>query len=835
MNPLAYGIRADLPEALAGLHHLALDLRWSWSHAADRLWRRIDEDLWRHTRNPWLILQTASRRRLAELAEDADFRRLLQTLREEQRAAREGETWFDRHHGDRHGLRIGYFCMEYGLAEALPIYSGGLGVLAGDHLKTASELGVPLYAVGLLYQQGYFRQGIDAAGEQQAFYPYSDPALLPIGPVRDAEGEWLAVHLELPGRRLRLRAWQVQVGRVTLYLLDSNDPLNDPADRGITSELYGGSQALRLQQEMVLGIAGHRLLSALGLAPDVCHLNEGHAALTVLERARAFMEAQGTDFDTALTATRAGNLFTTHTPVDAGFDRFDPALVREYLAPWAQAAGLDPERILALGRSRPEAVDEPFNMAWLAIHGSGAVNGVSRLHGEVSQRLFQPLFPRWPTPEVPVGHVTNGVHVPSWDSPESDRLWTEHCGKERWRDELERLGEAIEAIPDERLWAMRARNRARLVSWIRERLPARQVIPRHAATLLDPDALTIGFARRFTAYKRPNLLLHDPARLARLLTRPDRPVQLVIAGKAHPRDHEGRRMIRDWIRFIRERGMQQRVVFIADYDLLVADHVVEGVDLWLNTPRRPWEACGTSGMKVLVNGGLNLSELDGWWAEAWRPEVGWALGDGREHGDDPEWDRREAQALYELLENAVVPAFYERDAQGIPRPWVERIRHSMADLTPRFSSNRMLRDYVERHYLPLAAAAARRSADGARLARELVDWQARVARHWPAIHFGQVQSQHGGDRLHFEAQVYLDDLAPAEVRVELYADPLPGEADPERHPMERSEPLAGAVNGYRYHTALPARRPAGDYTVRIVPAHPEARVPLQCEAILWPR
>ncbi len=835
MNPSPYELRPDLPKKLADLRLLALDLRWSWSHAADRLWRCIDETLWKHTRNPWLILQTVSLRRLQALADDARFCNLLQELREEQRRALAGEGWFGRKYGARQTPLVGYFCMEYGLSEALPLYSGGLGVLAGDHLKTASELGVPLVAVGLLYQQGYFRQALNAEGEQLAFYPFNDPSLLPISPVRNADGEWLNVILELPGRDLRLRAWQAQVGRITLYLLDSNDPLNDPADRGITSELYGGGRELRLQQELVLGIGGQRLLQALGLAPPVNHLNEGHAAFAILERARAFMQAHDTDFDTALTATRRGNLFTTHTPVDAGFDRFDPALVARYLAPWAQSAGLDVAALLRLGRSRPEADHEPFNMAWLAIHGSGAVNGVSRLHGEVSRRLFQGLFPRWPTREVPVGHVTNGVHVSSWDSPESDRLWTEACGKERWREELQDLREAILKLPDARLWEMRSRNRLRLIRWIRERHPGRQIIQSRVEDLLDPNVLTLGFARRFAAYKRPNLLLHDPERLARLLTRIDQPVQLVLAGKAHPRDRDGQAMIRQWIDFIRQYGLEQRVVFLVDYDLLTADHLVEGVDVWINTPRRPWEACGTSGMKVLVNGGLNFSELDGWWAEAWCPHVGWALGDGREHDADPAWDAQEADELYDRLENAIIPAFYRRNPQGIPEEWVKLIRHSMAELTPVFSTNRMLREYVEDFYLPMADATARRQQDAARLARELCAWRAQIRTHWPAIHFGNVQIRHDEREYHFEAQVYLDDLDPAAVQVELYAEPRPGETRPERHPLQRMEALAGAINGWRYEVTLPAQRPVGDYTVRIIPWHPEAVVPLECEAILWQR
>ncbi|HEB98205.1 MAG TPA: alpha-glucan family phosphorylase [Thiotrichales bacterium] len=835
MDHAAYEPRTDLPQELAELRLLALDLRWSWSHVADALWRRIDETLWRHTRNPWLILQTVSARRLDELAGDESFRALLQELREEQKEALGGETWFSRKHGDSGLQSVAYFCMEYGLSEALPLYSGGLGILAGDHLKTCSELGVPLHAVGLLYQQGYFRQGLSAEGEQLAFYPFNDPMQLPILPVRNADGEWLTLCIDLPGRPLHLRTWQAQVGRVRLYLLDSNHPLNDPADRGITSELYGGGPELRLQQEMVLGMGGWRLLESLELAPQVCHLNEGHAAFAILERARCFMQRQAVDFHTALNATRAGNLFTTHTPVEAGFDRFAPELFRNYLTPWCEQADLDVEELLQLGRANPSNSREPFNMAWLAIHGSGAINGVSRLHGKVSRRLFGPLFPHWPLAEVPVGHVTNGVHVPSWDSIESDRLWTAACSKERWREELHELKESVSGIEDRALWEMRSRNRQRLIEWIRQRGTHQQPFEQDRLALLDPNVLTIGFARRFATYKRPNLLLHDPDRLAALLTHPERPVQLVIAGKAHPLDHEGQRMIREWFRFIRDRGLERHAAFLVDYDLLTASHLVEGVDLWVNTPRRPWEACGTSGMKVLVNGGLNLSELDGWWAEAWEPGLGWPLGDGREHDADPAWDAQEANTLYELLENEIVPLFYERNALGIPEGWVSAMRRSMAELTPRFSSNRMVREYTEDYYLPLAGKVARRSADGAALAGAIRDWQQQIQAHWPAIHFGNVEIRQDELRIGVQAQVYLDELPADTLSVELYADPRDEGAAPERHPLQRVERLAGSVNGYLYTALIPSQRPASDYTLRVVPNHPDALVPLEANAIHWQR
>jgi len=698
-----------VPEPLHDLATLALDLRWSWHHGSDELWRAVDPELWEATGNPWFMLESISDQHLAKLAENSQFLETLQQQLAEREEYYQAKTWFSSQHDNSLYGHIAYFSMEFGLTESLPIYSGGLGVLAGDYLKTACDLDVPLIGVGLLYQQGYFRQALDVYGEQQEFYPYNDPTMLPVVPLRDDQGEWVRIMLDFPGRPLRLRTWHAQVGRRSLLLLDSNNLLNDPGDRGITSELYGGGAEMRLQQEMVLGIGGWRLLERLGIDCPVCHLNEGHAAFAILERARHFMLRNNQPFQVALRATRAGNLFTSHTPVEAGFDRFAPELFTLYFRAYAQQLGVTLDDLLTLGRINPGNNNESFNMAYLAMRGAGAVNGVSRLHAEVSRRIFQPLFPRWPRAEVPVGYVTNGVHVPSWDSAAADALWTASCGKSRWRDTLETIEADLRRLPDEALWQFRAEGRHELIQYVRQRLVRQH--RGHGAALarirecsagLDPDALTLGFARRFAEYKRPNLLLHDPQRLVQLLTNRDRPVQLVIAGKAHPLDRVGKHMLRQWQDFLENNGMHEHVVFIEDYDLDVAEKMTQGVDVWINTPRRPWEASGTSGMKVLVNGGLNLSELDGWWAEAYTPEVGWALGNGLEHDDIAGWDATEAEQLYEVLENEVIPCFYQRDSSGLPREWVGRMRESMGCLTSRFSSNRMLREYTEEYYLPLA-------------------------------------------------------------------------------------------------------------------------------------
>jgi glycogen phosphorylase len=838
-------IYRHLPLEIKGfdsLVELALDMHWYWNHSADELWKELDPMLWEITYNPWVVLQTISQDRLNRALDDAPFRKKVESLLQDWRRETESPAWFQQKYPQAPLTCVAYFSMEFMLSEALPIYSGGLGNVAGDQLKTASDLGVPVVGVGLLYQQGYFHQVIDKNGAQQALFPYNDPGQLPITPVRKANGEWLRLELRLPGYSVWLRAWQVQVGRVRLYLLDSNDAANFPARRGITSELYGGGPELRLNQELVLGIGGWRLLNALDIKPEVCHLNEGHAAFAVLERARTFVEETGQPFEVALAVTRAGNLFTTHTPVAAGFDHFDPVLIEHYLGWYAQnMLGISIHDLLALGRLNPQDSSESFNMAFLALRGSGAVNGVSRLHGQVSRRLFQPLFPRWPKDEVPIGHVTNGVHMSSWDSEETDALWSGTCGKDRWMGTLESLEEDMRQLPDSRLWECRASARQSLIEYVRQRL-SRQLEAsgasaeecQEASHIFDFDVLTIGFARRFTPYKRPNLLLHDPERLLGLLNDPRRPVQLIVAGKAHPADQEGQVLIQRWTHFIRRTEACRKVIFLSDYDMLLTGQLVQGVDVWINTPRRPWEACGTSGMKVLVNGGLNLSELDGWWEEAYTPEVGWALGDGQEHDDDPAWDAAEAEALYNLLEQEVIPQFYSRDENGIPMAWVARIRESMARLTPRFSANRTVREYTEQHYLPAAAAYHRRAADKGALGRQIVDWQHTLEQKWASLRFGEMKVESGGEQHLFTIQMVLDDLDPKALQVELYAQGINDEG-PVRQEMKPLRSLKGALGGYLYSAAVPATRPATDYTVRVIPTFSGLAVPLEAGHILWQR
>ena len=835
-NSEVYGI---LPAGIPGvdsLAELALNMRWSWNHAADELWQQLDPALWELTHNPWIVLQTVSidelERQLANPAFSEKIKELLKI--KEQLAAEQG--WFPQAHPHSPLTCVAYFSMEYMLSEALPIYVGGLGNVAGDQLKSASDLDVPVVAIGLLYGQGYFRQEIDKDGSQLALFPYNDPGQLPVSPLRLPNGEWLRIKISLPGYPIWLRTWQVQVGKLKLYLLDSNDGANLPVYRGITNEIYGGGTETRIKQEMLLGIGGWKLLQALGIRPEVCHMNEGHASFLILERAADFMKGTGTSFEEALAVTRAGNHFTTHTSVAAGFDHFSPALMEQYFSTYAKdELNISFNELMALGRQDANNSTESFNMAYLAIHGSGSVNGVSSLHGIVSRHLFQPLFERWPTPEIPIGSVTNGVHMPSWDSVFADKLWTEACGKDRWLGELETLRNSINKVEDEKLWEMRTDSRRSFVDYVRKRFGMQVLISGDtglmdiAKHIFDPNVLTLGFARRFVPYKRPTLLLHDEERFIRILTNKDRPVQLVIAGKAPPYDESGKALIREWVQFIRRHNLYKYVIFLSDYDLLLTENMVQGVDVWLNTPRRPWEACGTSGMKVLVNGGVNLSELDGWWAEAFTPEVGWAIGDKQEHGSDPGWDAEEASALYTILEEQVVPDFYTRNKKGIPEKWIEKMRDSMAILTPQFSANRTVREYTEKYYLPAAEKYLQRAIGKGLQGINIVKDENELKDKWNNIKIDELKAEKIENGFSFSANISLNGIDTNKVRVELYADGKE-EDYAERIKMSAQEGNNGLL---LYKADVITARPVGDYTIRIIPNYENISVPLEDNLILW--
>ena len=834
-----------LPTEIDGfdsLAELALDMRWSWNHCADEVWRQLDPALWEFTQNPWVVLQTVSKDKLKSVLADPAFRKQVDDQLQAKHQAAGTPAWFQQKHLESPLKCVAYFSMEYMLSEALPIYSGGLGNVAGDQLKAASDLGVPVIGVGLLYQQGYFRQVIDKDGAQQALYPYNDPGQLPITPVRQPNGEWLRLEITLPGYSVWLRAWLVQVGRVKLYLLDSNDAANFPAHRGITSELYGGGPELRLKQEMLLGIGGWRLLSALGIQPEVCHLNEGHAAFAVLERARSFMQENPQSFASALAVTRAGNLFTTHTAEAAGFDRFAPALIEQYLGRYAQEKlGITVHDLLALGRQNPNDSSESFNMAYLAIRGSGAVNGVSRLHGKVSRHLFEPLFPQWPADEVPVGHVTNGVHMPTWDSAPADALWTEACGKNRWLGTTKTLEQNIRHVSDASLWQFRMAARKSLIDYARQRL-ARHYAAAGAPPetiewtkhLFDPNVLTLGFARRFATYKRPNLLLHDPERLLRLLTNhlvfeqivegpsfdriPSRIVAMLLAVSQRPPN-------------FRSVGFRPPAVQLRKIESAIDEHLHATCSTGF--PRSPWSIQPDidSLHQVLCQEHIVITEED-------CMRTGFRLADELypllDQGLARQVCRMSLTRKDELHRALRIPEFYKRDDKGIPTAWVTRMRESMARLTPLFSANRAVREYTEQRYLPAATAYSERAANKGAVGGQVLDWLHNLEQKWVALRFGEVKVETKDEKHVFEVQVYLDDLDPIAVRVELYANGVNG-GEPVRQEMKHLRQLVGALGGYAYSATVPAGRAARDYTARVIPEHPGVAVPLESARILWQR
>jgi starch phosphorylase len=833
MSSINYRRIPHIAKEIEELVTLSVDLRWSWSHKTDAFWERLHPELWWRTRNPFLVLQTVSGAKLQEIAQDPLMKSLARLLIDDYKRQRSREGWFKQNHPDS-DMQVAYFSMEYGLSDALRIYSGGLGILAGDHLKTCSDLSVPLCGIGLLYQRGYYRQSLDSYGNQLEFYPYNDPSQLPVTALRDKEGEWLRVSVEFPGRTIVLKTWEVTVGNVRLFLLDSNDPLNNPADRGITSELYGGGTEMRIQQELLLGVGGWRLLNALGITPTVCHLNEGHAAMVVLERARHYMEKDSISFEEALHLCRPGTVFTTHTPVEAGFDRFDHHLAYRYLEPLAEKIGVGVETLLALGREHEDNTNEPLNMAYLAIRGAGAVNGVSKLHGAVSRQIFNPIFKELPEKSVPITHVTNGIHVPSWDASEATDFWREICGDDIWFGEFETLEEKIMEVEDSALWELRTKLRSKLVDFVRKRLRLqlestgflRDRFDPDQNGILDKDTLTIGFARRFATYKRPNLLLYDIPRFLKILNNAERPIQLILAGKAHPADQAGKDMIRQWCEFIAKYNLHNKVIYLADYDMALGEHLVHGVDLWLNNPRKPMEASGTSGMKVLVNGGLNLSIPDGWWAEGYAEDVGWSIESETKHSDQSAQDKEDSETLFRLLEEEVIPAFYERDEEtSLPTAWLHRMRNSMARLTSEFSTNRMIREYVNNLYLPAHEKFKTRTEGLSSEFGEFMSWRKAVTENWNSVSCGQGKLVEKKGKTVLYLPVFAEHLNAHSLVVKLKVN---GDAEHEIiYELEQGDELAWQEGGCEFILELEDKKVLKDATILICPAHPLAILPLE--------
>jgi len=852
MQPVAtYTVVSSLPDSLQRLAEIAYNLRWSWDHETIELFRRLDRDLWEETNhNPIKMIGAISQSRLNALARDDSFLAHLDRVTQAFDAYVQSgaKAWYASEHGNESSPQIAYFSFEFGLTECVPIYSGGLGMLAGDHLKASSDLATPLVGVGMLYQQGYFRQYLNVDGWQQERYPDNDFFTMPVRPARNSDGDLLRISIELPGRSVFAQIWETQVGRVTLYLLDTNIPENpDPQDQNITDQLYGGDRELRIKQEILLGIGGLRALYAVGVEPAVCHMNEGHSAFLALERARILMERGGMTFKDAAAITAASNVFTTHTPVPAGNDYFAPDLVERYFQTYREALGLSREAFMALGRVNPNDDSEDFCMTVLALRMSAYANGVSRLHGEIARKMWQGVYPQIPPLEVPIGSITNGVHVYSWISRDLAGLFDRYLGP-RWREEStdSQVWDRVSTIPGDELWRTHEIRRDRLVAFARKRMVA-QLEQRGAPPLevdeahdvLDPNALTIGFGRRFATYKRATLLLRDRDRFMSILCG-EHPVQFIFAGKAHPHDNAGKEFIRDIVHFARTTGCRNRIVFLEDYDMVVARYMVQGVDVWLNTPRRPLEASGTSGMKAAINGVINLSVLDGWWAEAYRRDAGWAIGRGEEYEDQELQDYVESNAIYDLLEKDLIPTFYDRGADDLPRAWIMRMKSSLKELCPVYSTARMVQEYTRRFYVPALRQSRSFAENDYANGRNFAAWLANLEAKWSKLDLGDITATtsevHVGDALSVSAEVYLADVSPEHVTVQLYEGELDRDGAISRghtHLMQLTG--AGKKKGWHQYTADFTAETTGrhGYTVRLIPAHPEIQKTLRLGLITW--
>jgi starch phosphorylase len=852
-----FSVHPEIPSRLSGLQEIAYNLRWTWDIRAFKLFQHLDSEvLEKCSDNPVLMLRRVSRERLEHAARDAAFLTHLDHTLADLKAYLSDPGWFRVRYPECCDYHFAYFSMEYGLAASLPVYSGGLGVLSGDHLKAASELDLPLVAVGLLYQKGYFTQQLDWEGWQHEEYRLYDFGTLPVQPV-PARGQGpdapvsdiapLKISLDIAGRTVWARVWRVQVGRIPLYLLDTALPENDQVAQRITSELYGGGSEERLAQEMVLGIGGIRVLAALGIRPELCHLNEGHTVFAGLERTRMLMEEHHLDYREARQAAGAGTLFTTHTPVPAGFDLFSKPLIENSLGPYLEGMNLDVDEFMRMGRINPDDTHEEFNVAILALRQSPRRNAVSRLHRRVTARMMQPGWVDFPRGEMPIGSVTNGVHTKGWVAADMGLLFDHYLGP-RWREDTSsrEAWQRVERIPDLELWRTHVRLRERLVAYAREQAEPRSREARIAAggrglaaPPLRSDALTIGFARRFATYKRATLLFRDLPRLKALLLDESRPVQLLLAGKAHPRDGAGKEFIRELLETVRREGLSERVVFLEDYDLRKTAKLVQGVDVWLNTPRRPYEACGTSGMKVVPNGGLNLSVLDGWWAEGYRPGVGWAIGDGQEFVHAGYQDEVDAESLYTTLEREVVPLFYDRDADGLPRGWIAMMKESIRILAPAFSGERMVKQYVEDFYIPAAGHYRRLAADGFAKARELAAWKAMVREAWPLVKVTLVEGRGTpdvavGEGIEVVAKVRLGILEPGEVVVEAYYSRLRPDGALANGRGTALE-WAGCDGGEHLYRGMVPSKASGmhGYSIRVLPCHDDVLVPHELPLITW--
>ncbi|MCI0638212.1 MAG: alpha-glucan family phosphorylase [Gemmataceae bacterium] len=846
-----------LPARLQGLQQLAYNMWWCWNHEAVSLFRRIDEDAFLTLENsPVKLLATVSQERYEQLVHDDGFVAHMDRVVHALRSYVNGRTWFQESYVKNPEeaesiaakYRVAYFSAEFGIHESVPVYSGGLGLLAGDHMKAASDLGLPIIGVGLMYREGYFRQYLNVDGWQQERYPENDFYNLPLIPETKADGAPLLVATPMPGRDVWAKVWRIQVGRVPLYMLDTNIPQNNADDRQITGRLYGGDHDLRVRQEMVLGIGGFRALRALGKPPSVCHMNEGHSAFSGLERIRWMMEEHGLDYAAGKEAVAAGTCFTTHTPVPAGNDVFPPSLIQHYFSSYLPLLKIDWNEFLGMGRQNPSDLNEPFCMTVLALRLSNVSNGVSKLHGQVSRRMWKAIWPDLPEAEAPITSITNGVHTRTWLAPEFSQLYDRYLGvqwEERPTDHS--IWRRVENIPNAELWRTHERRRERLVVYARARLRAqlqrRGAPPSEIARseeVLDPEALTIGFARRFATYKRGTLIFRNLERLAAIVNDKDRPVQFVFAGKAHPRDHGGKELIAEIVHVCRRPELRRRLVFLEDYDVNVARYLVQGVDVWLNNPRRPLEASGTSGMKVCINGGINLSILDGWWVEGYVGDNGWAIGAGEEYTDLNYQDDIESRAIYDLLEQEIVPLFYNRGGDGLPRGWIKTMKRAIGTVCPVFNTARMVQEYMERSYQPSVERYSRLIENNLTPATSLAQWRQRLKKAWGQIRVENVEANAAdpmrvGAQLDVQARISLGPLTPDDVEVQLFHGIVDNQGEIPR-PATAGMSHNGHPSGssWVFTGTIPCRTSGHyGYAVRVLPKNPNLSNPFEPGLICW--
>jgi len=858
----SFTVLPALPDSLKDLELIAKNMFWAWNPECAELFERIDNRLWAASgHNPVKLLGSVSQHKLEMLAENQGFLHEMHRAAEKLKLYLEGPTWYEKVCSKHSKPVIAYFSAEFGVHECLPVYAGGLGILAGDHLKSASDLGIPLVGVGLMYQKGYFRQYLNIDGWQQEVYVENDVYSMPIELVRKESGRPLTVSVDYPGRCVQAQIWCVSVGRVKLYLLDTNIAANSPGDRMTTSSLYGGDRELRIRQEMMLGIGGLKALGAMGIEPTVCHMNEGHAAFMALERIRKLRAAMAMTFDEALEATKAGNVFTVHTLVKAGLDEFSADLMDKYFGSYFPHLGINRSQFLALGRMLPDDENESFKMPVLALKLSAYANGVSQLHGQVSREVWGNLWPGVPTDEVPIKAITNGIHIGTWLAPEVADLYDRYLGP-TWSQEVydHAIWDNIDQIPDEELWSIHQRGKEQLVVFARKRLKT-QMQRRgtfneelnRAEEALDPEALTIGFARRFASYKRGDLLLREAERLVALLSDSERPLQLVFAGKAHPRDTEGKDIIRNIVHFAQQDEIRRRIIFLEDYDIDVARAMVRGVDVWLNNPRRPMEASGTSGMKASMNGILNLSTLDGWWCEGYQPEGGWTIGAGETYQDPEYHDMIECQAIYEVLENEIIPLFYQRSADNLPRAWIKRMKNSIRWIAPRFNTNRMVADYTRRFYNPAAARWRFLAAEAMTRVKAFSQWKSDIRNAWPEFSIQDVsidvvyEDTHApldskqpqikaGACLQVKAFVGLGAVDPSQVSVELYHGPVDTWGNiKDGVAVEMDHDADSGQEGTHGFASSILCQQTGQHgvAVRILPKHPDLVHSHELGLILW--